>query len=382
MPDQLDFIPFPSEEQSELERILYISLPEDIENKLEGFVLDPSIPLPVEPPPGVKAPDLSSLSWEMIVSAMLKIFAWQPDHPHIEYFRRFITTVHPELANEMTRAAIIKARTGQFEIAEELFRALVNLRPDQDSSFVNLATLFEEEAEALTKEGLEEEAEEKLRLELAAYHRGIEFHPDSAPLRYSAGLFFLQRGNPDKAREHFARFLELEPEGSERREEAAQILRELKARSLEEEGFKEAFDLIRMGREDKGIEKVRGFLENNPGVWNAWFLLGWGLRKTGVYDKALEAFDKSIEFNPSNPDSFNERAICSMELGRFGAAEKDLKSALKLEPENTKIISNLGILALKKGDPSLARAYFQTVLEYDPGDPVAAQYLDKLELHT
>lgn len=382
MPDLPDEIPFPSEDQSEIERIIYISLPEDIEKKLEGFELDSSIPLPVEPPAGINAPDLTSLSWEMIVSAMLKIFAWQPDHPHIGYFRRFIMAVHPGLPEEMTRAAIIKAGNSQFELAEELFRALVNLVPEQDGSFVNLATLFEEVAEALRKEEREEEMEEKLRLGLAAYRQGFRFHPDSGNLHFSAGHFFLQRGNLEKTKEHFSRFLELEPEESQRRTDVEQAVREIEAQFREDQSFTEAFDFIQMGREDQGIEKIRGFLEGNPEVWNAWFLLGWGLRKKENYEEAAEAFSRSIELNNSNPDTYNEMAICNLELGRLQLAEVNLKEALALEPENTRVISNLGILALKQGDRELARGYFRTVLEYDAADPIATKYLDKLELET
>src|SRR6056297_793813 len=130
MPEASAAIPFPSEDQTALERIIYISLPENIETKLEGFELDSSVPLPVEPPPGMDGPDLESLSWEMIVSAMLKIFAWQPEHPHIRYFRCFINAVQPGLVEELTAAAIRKASDQQFDIAEELFRALVNLAPE------------------------------------------------------------------------------------------------------------------------------------------------------------------------------------------------------------------------------------------------------------
>ena len=64
-------VPFPSDDTSAIERIIYISLPEDIDRQLENFEIDSSIPLPVEPPPGVSGTELDNLSWEMIISAML-----------------------------------------------------------------------------------------------------------------------------------------------------------------------------------------------------------------------------------------------------------------------------------------------------------------------
>ena len=61
-------------------------------------------------------------------------------------------------------------------------------------------------------------------------------------------------------------------------------------------------------------------------------------------------------------------------------AKEALQTALSIEPENTKIISNLGYLALKEGNPSDAAAYFQTVLEYDPNDKLAAAELLKMDV--
>jgi Flp pilus assembly protein TadD len=54
--------------------------------------------------------------------------------------------------------------------------------------------------------------------------------------------------------------------------------------------------------------------------------------------------------------------------------------ALSLEPESTKIISNLGYLSLALGNKEEARNYFTAVLEYDPKDKIAASELAKLEV--
>ena len=69
-----------------------------------------------------------------------------------------------------------------------------------------------------------------------------------------------------------------------------------------------------------------------------------------------------------------------MEEQNLPKAKEALQTALSIEPENTKIISNLGYLALKEGNPSDAAAYFQTVLEYDPNDKLAAAELLKMDV--
>jgi Tfp pilus assembly protein PilF len=64
-----------------------------------------------------------------------------------------------------------------------------------------------------------------------------------------------------------------------------------------------------------------------------------------------------------------------MELGELDKARKELEAALHDDPENVKIISNLGVLALKCGKKDEAAAFFRTVLELNPHDPLAVKYL-------
>ncbi|MDZ7793737.1 MAG: hypothetical protein U5P10_08635 [Spirochaetia bacterium] len=50
---------------------------------------------------------------------MLKLFAYQPEHPHLDYFRRFIQEIQPDIVHVMTQTGVIKAKNKEFELAEE-----------------------------------------------------------------------------------------------------------------------------------------------------------------------------------------------------------------------------------------------------------------------
>ena len=69
-----------------------------------------------------------------------------------------------------------------------------------------------------------------------------------------------------------------------------------------------------------------------------------------------------------------------MEENDLPKAKKYLEKALSMDSENTKIISNLGYIALKEGNPALAASYFQTVLEYDPNDKIALAELKNMDV--
>jgi tetratricopeptide (TPR) repeat protein len=364
------------EQNDPLEHIFYISLPEDAEREIEGFTLDPAVPLPVELPPDQEELELENLSWEMIVSAMLKIFAYHPDHEHIDYYGSFIRTVQPDIVDQMTQSGVVKAKNREYGIAEEIFLSLLNLAPEHESSYVNLALLYEEKARSYDELGDGERAEELRNKANYVYDRGVEHHPDSANLHYSAGQFHLQQGNLNKASEHFRSFLQC-PDADERRSQVEKVLEEIESKSRDDLYFKEAYDYINMGQEQKAVESINSFLEGNPEVWNAWFLLGWAKRRLGEYEAAKKAFGESRRLAPRHVDTLNELAICNLELEHYDEAEQQLKEALGLEPENTKIISNMGILALRRNNKEEAEGFFRTVLEIDPEDPVAGRYLEE-----
>jgi Tfp pilus assembly protein PilF len=196
---------------------------------------------------------------------------------------------------------------------------------------------------------------------------------------FNAGFFYLKQKDFGRARECFSRYLEsAEDEDEEKREEAESILKEIDESGLEDENFLEACKAIQQGHEEEGLVNIRLFLEQRPSVRNGWFVLGWALRRLGRWEDGAAAFRKALEFDSgetsNTADIQNELAICLMETEDYRGARQELETALREDPDNIKIISNLGVLAMKNGDDDEAAAFFRIVLELDPEDPVAGEY--------
>lgn len=369
-----------------LSRIVYLSVPEslggqneDLQGTDQGFALDPAIPIPVELPPGMKSLNLEELSWEMILSGMIRVVADNPDGEDAPYYRRFVLTVKPDILAEFTQAAILKTKNGDYELALEIIAALEGLFPRLPVVLLNRALVLEARADMLEQSGLEAEAEDAA---YKAYQEVLSLEPPSLNGLFNAGFFFMKRRNFNLAQECFQSYLTVSedadgPEEPEKREQAQALLEEIKSHSLDDTTFREAYDCIRSGEVSQGLGKIRTFLERHPDVWNGWFMLGWGLRKLGRWEDGAAAFRKTIELGGGNSDTRNELAICLMECGDLAGARKELEASLREEPENVKIISNLGVLALKKGDDHEAAGFFRTVLELEPNDPVAQRYFKR-----
>ena len=373
-----------------LDSIIFINLPENFELSKNAMHIDTTIPLPVQLPVvngefKKESFDISNLTQEMILAGILTILAYDKKNKDIQYYRSVIKNARPNLRQELTEAAILKARNGDFDIAEEIFEALLGLDPEDMVTVLNTALFFDQRAESYRNSELSEDADAYDEDAHRYYKMAMQADPPIPDAFFNAAFFYLKQRNFSHAKQCFETFLTLttdDDDSSEnekyKRERAKEIVEDISTRNLDDELFKSAFDFISMGEEEKGLEKIRSFIEKNPKVWNAWFMLGWALRRLERWEDAKAAFEEALKLGGNNCDTYNELAICCMETGLFDESKKHLTKALQLEPENTKIISNLGFLAKKEGDYSTARRYFETVLEFDPNDKIAQQALAEL----
>lgn len=368
-----------------LSRIAFIKLPQDFDYEINGFSVDPAVSLPIEIDADSEEVSVDDLTWDASMAAMLKVLAYRPQHDDAAYYRSFLAAAKPNLLQELTEAGIIKAHNGDFELAEELFLSLIGAFPAAVSPALNLALAYEEHASARDREGEEDEADRLRAAAEQAYRRTLELEPLHADAHLNLAHFHITQRRHGDAVPHLEVYIK-HGEDPDRQAEAERLLEEIRHSRLADGSFAEAHRLIRAGQEEQGLELIDAFLGENGGVWQALFLRGWALRRLTRYDEARAAFTEALskadiggQGNAAElADVYNELAICQLELDDLGAAATSLQEALARDPENTKILSNMGILAIKRGDLSEARRYFDAILEIDPNDPVANRFAPQL----
>ena len=361
-----------------LRNILYVQVPPNMQQEIGNITIDPDRMLPVEIEGSADSWDISELRWEMILAAMLKILAYAPEHDDADYYRDFVLAAKPDVVEELSETGVIKAKNGDLDVAEEIFRALVGLLPSDPRVLMNLTLVLERRAEAYESLSNEALAQHYLEAAFEGYKSLLAMDDLPPEVHLNAGNFYIKLNNYAKAREQFEIYTRVGTD-KDHLAHAQGVIDSIDSRNLMDELFKEAYDYIRMGREQDGIDRISRFITKHPNVWNAWFLLGWAHRRLGNYADGREAFEKALATGGDEPDTLNELAICLMELDEIAAAKKHLHRALEQEPENVKVISNLGILALKEDKTDDAAGFFRTVLEIQPDDPIAKRYLNDLE---
>ena len=356
------------------QRVFFLPVPESLRGQAgDGFCIDPAIPIPVELPAGQEQPNLEELSWEAVISGMLLVIAGGKEKREwIDYYRRFVLAARPGILGEFTEAAIVKAQGGDFDLALEILDALRGLFPSSPAVTLNRALVLEQRA-ALLERHEKPEAGDAFRAAEAAYADALAQHPVLPDVFFNAGFFYLGRSDFRRARECF---LEYADSGGDeaKTEKARAIIKSIDENGPDDENFIAAYELVRQGKGEAGMERIHKFIEQHPAVWNGWFVLGWALREMGRWEDGARAFGKAVELGGSGSDIYNELAICLMEIGDLKGARQKLEAALRHDPENVKIISNMGVLALKASNKAEAEGFFRAVLEIDPEDTIANSY--------
>ncbi len=371
-----------------LKSVYFLNLPKDFVLENTKLSFDSSIPLPVQKKDGEedKEPSVSDITEEQILSGMRTVLAYDLNNKNRDYYRTLVTQARPNIKKELSEAAILKARNEDWDLAEEIWLALHGLDGADKAIILNMAIFYDQRGDALRAHALYEDADAYDDLAQNYYQESMEAEPEMPDAFFNAGFYYLKKHNFPRAKGCFESYLaltsdlkseDLDDNGTYKRERAQEMIDKISNRKLEDEHFHLAYDLIASGEEEKGLAEIRKFIQDNPAVWNAWFLLGWGLRRLGRFSDALKAFEKAreCEGGDENADTLNELAICQMETGKLDEAQESLVEALSIDPDSTKVISNLGCLFLKRGDKEEAKKYFQTVLEIDPEDKIARAQL-------
>jgi Flp pilus assembly protein TadD len=363
--------------------VVFIKLPAQFRLSADAFQIDPSIPLPVQRQGGGPlVPD--DLTAEMIFAGILAVLAHDRLNPHADYYRGLLLKARPNIKQELGAAAILKAKNEDFDLAEEIFAALRELDPDDIAIVLDTALMLDQRAESYRKSGLHDAADAADKGALLYYKNAMASEPALPDAFFNAGFFYLKKSLFDRARECFEAYLSLVDAAgapdekaaenvSYKRARAAEIISGIGVQHLDDEQFKAAHSLILSGKEQEGLEAVRRFLEQNPKAWNAWHVLGWGLRRLKRWEDARQAFRQAVACGGSNADTLNELAVCCMELGGYAESEQRLKDALAQEPDNAKLMTNMGFLLHKQGRIDAAQSWFRAALEFSPDNAPARQ---------
>jgi type IV pilus biogenesis/stability protein PilW len=116
----------------------------------------------------------------------------------------------------------------------------------------------------------------------------------------------------------------------------------------------------------KAIQAYQKVLELDPTYVEAYNNLGIIYQTIGDVDRAFGAYQKSTEINPRYEKGYNNLGILLFFKGRYEEALESFQKALAVNPNNIETHINLGILFKKKGESEKAIESYQKALTINP----------------
>ena len=98
--------------------------------------------------------------------------------------------------------------------------------------------------------------------------------------------------------------------------------------------------------------------------------LGHRLMAGREFELALKAFTRAAGEEGLTVEVLMGLGTAKLALGRLGQAEKDLRRAYDLEPENPAVLNNLGVVLMERGQTSEAEGLFRKAFALDNGESI------------
>ena len=114
------------------------------------------------------------------------------------------------------------------------------------------------------------------------------------------------------------------------------------------------------------------------GMWEPHYALADSLRESGDCQAAIPEYEAAVRLRPDHRDAQTNLGICLAQSNRFDEAERAFGRALEIDPGFARGYTNLGALALVRGEPARARDSYLMALEVDPQNVLARMQLARL----
>lgn len=128
-----------------------------------------------------------------------------------------------------------------------------------------------------------------------------------------------------------------------------------------------AADMKRMA--DKQVAPLLEQLQKDPKNADLMAKIGHAYMAAQQFQSAQQYFEESVAAKPQ-ADALNELSFVYVKLGDLDKAIAALQQALVIDPNNSKVLYNLGYFEWKgKADPNAAIAAWKAFLKADPKSP-------------
>jgi cytochrome c-type biogenesis protein CcmH/NrfG len=128
------------------------------------------------------------------------------------------------------------------------------------------------------------------------------------------------------------------------------------------------------------IAALESVVARDPKNAGAWTQLGNDYFDTNQPQKAIDAYQRSLELSPNNPDVLTDQGVMYRAVNQFDRAAANFRKANELNPRHLQSLFNLGIVyAYDLKQPQKAVEAWNKIVATDPNSQQAIQARAQLE---
>ena len=243
-----------------------------------------------------------------------------------------------ENIKETFELAIQNHKENNFEIAEKLYKEILNIDPDHFKSIHLLGTLSAQ---------IKNFDQAKKFLEKA-----IEIKNDYSETHYNLGNVLIELGEIQKAINCFKKVIKITPDNADAHNNLGNLLKELGKIHDAERCYKKAIQI-------------------NPNYTNAYNNLGTIFQKYKDFQEAIRLYEKTIQLNPNFASPHNNLGLIFLELEEYQKAINSYEKAMQIDPKYVDAYYNLGRLFEELKEFEKAIRYYQKAIEIQPNHSYA-----------
>ncbi|HEX3471141.1 MAG TPA: protein kinase [Silvibacterium sp.] len=130
--------------------------------------------------------------------------------------------------------------------------------------------------------------------------------------------------------------------------------------------------LLSRGEKESARHGIENLLQEASNDWNVRMVAGITLRMDGMYEQALDQFNRSLSLNPSNaPVIYNHRARVYQYQNQLELAGEELDKGLTLEPKHPLLRTSYAYQRMRLGDLRQAIEILEGVIRDDDSMRIA-----------
>ena len=221
---------------------------------------------------------------------------------------------------------------GQYDLAENLAKDLIQKYPDHQFSWKVLGAVFKQTG--------------RIQDSLTANQRAVEISPNDAEAHSNLGNTLKELGRLEDAETSYKKAIKIKPDFAEAHSNLGITLQEL-------------------GRLEDAETSNKKAVAIKPDLAEAHNNLGNSLKELGRLEEAEISYKKAIAIKPDYAEAHSNLGITLQALGRLEDAETSNKKAVAIKPDLAEAHSNLGLLLMQRGDLEGSRNMHERAIKLD-----------------